>query len=98
MSGPPRTHDQIFVKLFKIDQWHRSQKDGGGKGARGVSPGVVGRAAMAGTKGPGAAPAEAVLDTMSRCDVIENIVCFCQECCIEYYFGPQRERIVHLLE
>jgi hypothetical protein len=56
--------------MFKIDQWHRSQRDGCGKGERGGSPGVVGRAAMAGTKGPGAVPAEALLDTMSSSDVI----------------------------
>ena len=35
VSGPPRPHDQIFVKLFKIDQWNLSQKGGGGQGARG---------------------------------------------------------------
>lgn len=75
-SDPPRTQDQIFVKLFKIDQWHRSQRDGGGKGTRGGSSGVVGRAAMAGTKGPGAVPAEAVFDAMSSSDAIENRVCF----------------------
>ena len=76
VSGPPRTHGQMCVKLFKVDQWHRSQRDGGGKGPRGGSPGVVGRAGMAGTKGPGTVPAEAVLDTMSSSDVIENRVCF----------------------
>lgn len=76
VSGPPRTRDQIFVQLFKIDQWHRSQKGGGRKGARGRSLGMAGRATMAGTEGPGAVPTEAVLDTMSSSDVIRNTVCF----------------------
>ena len=93
VSDPPRTHDQIFVKLFKIVQWHCSQKGGGGNGARGRSPGVVGRAAVAGTEGPGRVPTEAVLDTLSSSDTIEKTVC-----CIEDYFGPQREHIVHALE
>jgi len=87
-SGPPRTHDQIFVKLFKIVQWHCSQTGGGGNGARGRSPAVV-----AGTEGLGRVPAEAVLDTLSSSDTKENT-----ECCIVDYFGPQREHIVHPLE
>jgi hypothetical protein len=67
---------------------------------RGGSPGVVGRAAMAGTKGPGAVPAEAVLDTVRFRRHREHSVFplgkLIGECCIEYYFGPQREHVLYI--
>jgi hypothetical protein len=76
VSGPPWPHDQIFVKLFKIDRWLCSQKDGGGQGEWGGLPGLVGRPAVAGTEGPGVVSPGALLDAVSSSDLVQITVCF----------------------